>query len=160
MSRANQQAGNLRWLQRHSVQAARSCGTAAPVKLRPPAPAGSRSSPAFYLTLRVLAERQEQSPPLAPAVCPCEPLCAILGEGIGKVPPGSVSGEREALVRKCERPVLEGNQRVFARSILAQDKERWSHATTSQPQSPAVRGFFTAWTRYTFSAGFPVSGTP
>jgi len=70
VSRANQQAGNLRWLQRHSVQAARSCGTAAPVKLRPPAPAGSRSSPAFYLTLWVLAERQEQSPPPAALFAP------------------------------------------------------------------------------------------
>ena len=61
-------------------------------------------------------------------------------------PDGKSSMEEQCIkAREIGIPIIcftEGNQRVFARSILAQDKERWSRATTSQPQSPAVRGFF------------------
>lgn len=77
-----------------------------------------------------------------PAVCPCGPLCALLEKETGPSPRWdsipSVLGRLCAFARGPRR----GDRTAFCPFDFVRDKGRWSQATASQPQSPAVRGFF------------------
>ena len=57
-------------------------------------------------------------------------------------------------------PCFRGFRPLFTRSIKAQDKERCPCAGPSQPQSPAVRGFFEGSARCTFGAYLQGLGEP
>ena len=49
---------------------------------------------------------------------------------------GDLTEEQKVFARRCR-----DEMRSVYEEIKAQDKERWSQSTPSQPQSPAVRGF-------------------
>ena len=105
-----------------------------------------------------------------PIVAACEGLCGTLGGGVasrdlGGSGPGAACVWAEVnekifqgyLQRKNSTgsgtvaAVLRNRSGNFGQPKKVQDKGRWSLATTSCPQSPAVRGFPGLWYRRRFS---------
>ena len=111
--------------------------------------------------------RHKANPPIVAA---CEGLCGALADGVASGGLWNAAGRVRPVWAKVDEGVLRGYlQREnslgsgtraavlwvksggFGRPKKVQDKGRWSLATTSRPQSPAVRGFPGFWYRRRFS---------
>ena len=103
-------------------------------------------------------------------VAACEGLCEALAERVASVGLWDTAGRVRPVWTKVDEGVLRGylqrensmgsgtaaavlwvKSGSFGQPKKVQDKGRWSLATTSRPQSPAVRGFPGLWYRRRFS---------
>ena len=105
-----------------------------------------------------------------PSIAACKGPCGVLVEGAASGDAGETAGRVWPVWAEAGEVVLRGYlQRKnstgngtsttvlwvksgdFGRPKKVLDKGRWSLATTSRPQSPAVRGFPGLWYRHRFS---------
>ena len=78
-------------------------------------------------------------------------MCSLCGRRLAKEFCESISRGENSMGSGTRAEVLWVKYGVFGLPKKVLDKGRWSLATTSRPQSPAVRGFPGLWYRRRFS---------